>query len=92
MFSEDLYWGKVSPPKEKLCPVKNRKKRNDLFKKITPRNRHHLKSPYTSKGKLRLELHFEREPRKEIHNILGSTKKDIDWLRTNSVSDNAEIA
>ena len=43
---------------------------------------------HTRIGKSPFELHFGREPRKEIHNLLGSTKETIDWLKGNNVSAN----
>ena len=47
---------------------------------------------HTRTGKSPFELHFGREPRKEIHNILGNTKKAIDWLKGNFFSANPDTA
>ena len=43
---------------------------------------------HTRLGKTPFELHFGREPRKEIHNLLGSTKESIHWLKSMNVSAN----
>ena len=45
-------------------------------------------SIHTRLGKSPFELHFGREPRKEIHNLLGNTKETIDWLKNVNVSAN----
>ena len=45
-------------------------------------------SIHTRIGKSPFELHFGREPRKEIHNLLGNTKESINWLKNMNVSAN----
>ena len=45
-------------------------------------------SIHTRIGKSPFELHFGREPRKQIHNLLGNTKESINWLKNVNVSAN----
>ena len=47
-------------------------------------------SIHTKLGKSPFELHFGREPRKEIHNILGNAKHAVDWLKSKFVSANPD--